>query len=332
MEEGILERIGKLKEKERVQLYKKLLVFLFFLFVAAVFWLLSALNREYTDEILYPVKYTNLPEDKILVNDLPESLILKVSGHGYSLLKYQLSKRLLPIVFDVNSFALNAIEDSISQKFYVLSRVARTRIASQISSDINILEIQPDSLVFEFSNISSKKLPVYPVLNLGYEQQFMLKGQMSIKPDTVRVSGPRTVIDTMQAAYTNELTIERLKETMTRTVGFVEIPQVRYENKRVSVSIPVEQFTEASIRVHILPVNVPEGLTLKLFPATINVFYHVALSDYDKIQPQHFMAIADYKEIERLNPLKINVQLTRFPDYILILRKYPESVDYIVEK
>jgi hypothetical protein len=332
MDDGLLKQFRNLVERDKVKFYQKLLVFFFFLVVATIFWFLSALNRDYTADLQYPVRYTNLPKGKVLINQLPENLTLKVTGHGYTLLKHRLSRKLLPIIFDVNSFILSSIEDTVNQKFYVLSRVAHSKITNQLSSEIEIQEILPDSIIFVFSDVTSRKLAVKPVLNLEFEKQFMVKGAIKSIPDSVDVEGPQSLLDTMQYAYTQLVNIAKVKETQSKTVGFEEFDQVYYSEKKVTVDIPVEQFTETSLKIPIATVNVPEGLTLKLFPAEITVSYMVALSDYDKIKPQHFMATADYLLLENGNPQKLRIQVERMPEHIVFIRHYPESVDYIIEK
>lgn len=332
MDEGPIKQFRNLFEKDKVKFYQKLLVFFFFLIVATIFWFLSALNRDYTTDIQYPVRYTNLPRGQVLMNQLPENLTLKVTGHGYTLLRHRLSRKLLPIIFDVNSFILSSLEDTVNQKFYVLSRVAQNKIANQMSSEINILEILPDSIIFVFSDVAIKKLPVKPVLNIEFESQFMVKGTITAVPDSVDVEGPRSLLDTLQYAYTQAIRILNVKETQSKKVGFAEFDQVFYSEKGVTVNIPVEQFTETSLKIPIVPVNVPEELSLKLFPAEITVSFMVALSDFDKIKPHHFIATADYILLENSSPQKLRIQVSRLPENIVFIRHYPESVDYIIEK
>jgi hypothetical protein len=332
MDQGLLKQFRNLVERDKVAFYKKLLVFLFFVIVATIFWFLSALNRDYTTDIQYPVRYTNLPAGKVLVNELPSGLNLIVTGHGYTLLKHRLSRRLSPLIFDVNSFALSSLEDSINQRFYVLSRVANSKISSQLSSSIEILEILPDSIIFVFSEVTEKKLAVKPVLKLEFEKQFMVKGNINSEPDSVLVRGPSSILDTLQYAYTREIEHQKVKDGLNETVSFRELSQVRYSAKEVNVTIPVEQFTEARLRIPIMPVNVPEDFSLKLFPAEITVTYMVALSDYDKIKPQHFMAVADYNQLENQMPAKLRIQVSRVPEQVVFIRHAPDAVDYIIER
>ncbi len=309
---------------------RRVLVFLFFVVISTIFWFLGALGREYTATVRYPVRYTNFPENMVLVNELPSNLELTVNAYGYTLLRYYISRRLMPIVFDVNSFSLNQLPDTETQNFYIRSSVASNRIAGQLGAEIDILDIRPDTLFFSFTEKISKRLPVEPVTNLEFRPQFMVKGNIVIDPDSVTVSGPATVIDTMQFIPTLPLTIRGLDDSVRRRTGLRSMDKIEFSEQYVWVQIPVEQFTEAGIRVPVEVVNLPDTLLIKTFPPEISVSYMVALTDYDKVSRQQFLAEADF-----LSPLtgagRLPVSLTRQPDFIRSVRYYPQSVDFIVE-
>jgi hypothetical protein len=133
-----------------------------------------------------------------MVGEPPSSLELTVNSYGYTLVRYYVSRRLMPIVFDVNSFSLNRLPDTETRNFYILSSVAANRISGQLGADIEILDIRPDTLFFSFTDMTSRKLPVKPVLDLDFDEQFMVKGNIDVEPDSVTVHGPASVIDTMK--------------------------------------------------------------------------------------------------------------------------------------
>ncbi len=69
--------------------------------IATVLWFLNALNKEYTTEITYPIKYTELPKGKLLVSEPPKEMTLAIKAHGFALLRYSISTSFLPIVLNV---------------------------------------------------------------------------------------------------------------------------------------------------------------------------------------------------------------------------------------
>jgi hypothetical protein len=315
----------------RLKLDRRVLVFLFFLAVSAIFWFLSALGMEYTASLRYPVRYTNFPENVVMAGELPSYFELTVNAYGYTLVKHNVSRRLQPIVFDVGSFSLNRLPDTETTNFYVPSVVARSRIAGQLGAEIEILDIRPDTLFFRFTEMVSLRLPVRPVIDLELQSQFMIHGEIDAKPDSVTVSGPATVIDTMTFVPTRVISMKNINEPVRINIPLQDFENITISERRVQVSIPVEQFTEAGVRVALEIVNLPDTLVMKTFPSEITVSYNVTLTDYEKVSPHLFRAIVDY---ENASPDRgrLEVSLVKHPEFISSFRFYPLTVDYLIEK
>ena len=68
----IYDAFKRLAQKIKDKVSQEFLTYLVFLLIAIVIWYLNALNKDYTSDLKLAVKYTDLPEDKILVNTPPE--------------------------------------------------------------------------------------------------------------------------------------------------------------------------------------------------------------------------------------------------------------------
>ncbi|HYX09561.1 MAG TPA: CdaR family protein [Bacteroidales bacterium] len=332
MEEEILNRVRRGFSREKLKLNKKLLTFLFFLMLSIIFWLLSALNQNYTTTISYPVHYVNFPKNKVLVGKVPNKLTLNVNAHGYTLLKYKVNFRRIPIIFNVNSFSLYKAPGNETGKFYILTRFAKEKITNQLSSDIQLLDIMPDTLFFEFSSIIDKNVPVVPNVKVSFARQYMVKGEITSDPDSITVSGPHLILDTLSKVYTRFQQLDQINATTQRNLPLKSIDNVSFSQKRVLVTIPVEKFTEASIKVPIVPINLPDTLVMKLFPSEINVSYLVGLSDYDKVQPSSFRATVDYNSIATSINNKLRVSVEMAPPFVRSVKYQPKNVDFVIEK
>lgn len=315
----------------RIRVNRRVMVFLFFLAVSIIIWFLNALSREYTTRINYPVRYTNYPENMVMVGELPSRLRLMVNAHGFTLVRHYIGRRMLPIVFDVNSFSLNRMPETDTRNFYVITSVAVNRISGQLGSEIEIIDIQPDTLFFRFADMITRKLPVKPVLDVQLEQQFMIRGNIVVEPDSVYVSGPGTVVDTMEFVPAMPVSKSGVSRPVSDIVRLREYDRVSLSESRVRVTIPVEQFTESKLKIRIEPVNLPDTLTMKTFPSEITVSYMVALSDYEKANTQQFRATVDYNKAGSGDG-RLNVEITNQPAFVRNVRFSPQLVDYIIER
>ena len=72
---------------------KKVGVFLICLSIASLLWVVHALNRNYKYTLHVPVKFLNLPTNKIIVGELPEVLDVEIKASGIKLLFISLKKK-----------------------------------------------------------------------------------------------------------------------------------------------------------------------------------------------------------------------------------------------
>jgi len=310
---------------------KRLFVFLIFVIIATIFWFLNQLEQEYETNVTLPVRYTNFPEDKILVNDLDKYFDIRVKGFGYKLLEYKISNKFLPFVIDVNSITMRMYSRKDYVKFYALTRNLSDKIEQQLSSELQIITIEPDTLFFDFADRIHKKVPVVSRVKPLPASQYMIKDQILINPDSITISGANPIIDTINQVYTKKVEINDLTQNFQEFVAIQRYDNVDYSEEKVKISIMIEKFTEGNLKVPLKVKNVPDSLILRTFPDEISVSYFVALSDYDKVLPQFFDAEVDYNNIN-INNNKVKVNVTNWPDYIRSLRFYPQAVEYLIER
>lgn len=321
--------------KER-KLGGKILVFSFFLFMATFFWFLSVLSKAYTTTISYPVAYDNFPTDKMLVNqkELPTHLSIEINAYGFTLLRHKLTASFSPIEINIEQLKLHRYPKD-STHFFLLTANTQARIAKQLPSEIDILDVWPDTIHFQLADVEYKKVVVIPDIDLDLTQQFFLRSPIETQPDSILITGPREVIKTIDTIYTKHYKWSGIESKVTRKAHLKAIENVRFSQETVSLTIPVEQFTEKRLSVPITIINRPDSLTLKTFPAKADLSFMVSFSDYDQISPKDFLLTVSFSEDlldTDLAPNRLNVKVMKNPDHIRYLRYSPQKVEYIIEK
>lgn len=307
------------------------MAFLVFLGIALFFWFLRALEKEYITHIDHPVVYQNLPAEHMLVNSPPTRLRLEVSGTGFSILRHNWDISKSPVKINIRQFMTNQNATGESLTWSVQSAQMKGRIDNQLSN-LTVMSILPDVLHFEFSREYAKKVPVIPDLDIELEKQFMIRNGLVVTPDSVTIEGPGVLIDTISRVYTDQQQFKKLSNSLRRSLALVKPhPQVILSEKRVTIEVPVEQYTEKSLSVAITPVNIPDSLTMKTFPARAEVTFRVVVSAFDQIQETDFTIHASYQDILPGNQ-KIRLKLAHFPGLIENPRLHPETVDFLLEK
>jgi len=311
---------------------RRLGIFLIFIAISTIFWFLTQLEEVYVTRISYPVEYQDMPENKIVVGNLPTHMRLEIRGQGFKLLEYKFSNELNPLILHINSYNLQTLEDDNSPRYYIVTQTTATRIAQQLSQDVEILDITPDTLFFEFAEKINKKVPVQPSLEYSFARQMMLQGSIQIEPDSVTITGPNSVLDTIHRIPTRAKKYTDLQATVHASIG-LEKPheQVELSTRRVQLTIPVEQYTEGVVQKDVQVIHVPDSVVVKTFPRSVTITYLVGLSQYEKVIPELFRVVADYQEIQGGGG-QLKVQVVKAPDYLKSFSHNPREVDYIIER
>lgn len=298
--------------------------------IASILWFLNALNKDYTSEIAYPVKYTDFPQGKYLISELPENITLEVKAKGFALLTHQIRTSFLPIIVNVSSYSNHLPEKNNVFEYTLYLNDIKDKINNQLSSDIKLLNIQPEKIDFRFSPAVSKKIAVYPVVDYTMKQQYILKGGIRCTPDSILASGPAQIMDTLKYIYTQPWDAGEIKKERIQTVGLNPIRGIEFDEQKIRIEMQPERYTEANRTIPIRVLNLPDSLTMKLFPGTVDITYEIGLSQYDAIKDSDFTFTVDYTKITSGPFLPVN--LIHSPSYIKDLRYTPQKVEFILEQ
>ena len=294
-------------------------------------WFVNALGKQYETTVSIPVQYTNLPKNKILLKSPPSQLRVRVEAYGLTLLRHKIKLSINPLNFNVGLFTNNMMEKSSASNFKIITGKYIPQISNQISPEINILEISPDTLNFAFDRVVSVKKPVTGNFDISFENQYFLLDSIRFEPDSVLVEGAKSILDTLQFVKTKRQRFKNLNASVRRNIQLQNIDQLKIEPRRVIVEIPVSLYTEYTGQIPITKFNVPDSLQLITFPPKIEVKCIVAFNNYTNLDQSSFIFGVDYNNITKVNNF-MKVSLYRSPAHIKSISFQPHEVEFIIEK
>jgi hypothetical protein len=324
--------LRKLKEKGGIRIDKDVVIFSFFLLLSFMLWYLNSLEKDVEYEFKYPVRYGNLPEERVLAEDLPSRLELFLKGPGYSILKLKLAGNHSPVILDVSTINYRRVPGSRTLSYYIITSGLIPQLKNQLRAECQIISIKPDTLFFSFDMIISKKVQVVADVDVITERQYLIKGNIIVEPDTITISGPKRILDTIKTVKTRHKKLKGVNETITKSVAIAASKEYDVSDKKVVLKIPVEQFTEAEIHVPIKILNSPDSINIKIFPDAVTVKCLVAVSDYKKIEEIPFEVVLDLSKADLNSSEKIPVEIRNIPPFVSSLRVTPAKVDFLIEK
>ncbi|MFL5765522.1 MAG: YbbR-like domain-containing protein [Bacteroidia bacterium] len=323
-------RANKQGTREGFRLNRRLVTFLFCVLLSVFFWLLMALSRNYTITVSFPVSYSNFPKDKLIANRLPANIDLELFSSGFNLMIYQIRQQKETVFVDLRDARPLHSQDH----YFMLCNEHIDKITSQFDPEIKVLQVRPDTIYIDFSKKSMRKLPVKPVLEVTYAEQYQQTDSTIVEPRFVNVSGPAEVLDKMEFVETVPATLKNVSSPVALRMEIArsnEFRQLEYEPSSVEVKVNVTKFTEAILELPIDVINLPKGYSLKTFPDKVSVRYQVAFDNYGKINALDFKAVVDYNKIEA-GSNKLKVQLVTVPREVRSVKLSTEKVEYIIGK
>lgn len=224
------------QKRKRKFLNRELPVFAFFLLLSFVFWYLNELSKNLQGTINYPVRYINPPKDRIVTGDLPDKLEMELRGPGYSILKVKLSGSRAPVVIDFSRLSPRRLPGAMPHYYLVTSGLINN-FSKQLHADFEILSIQPDTLFFGYDRLVTRRVRVRPDFKVELSE-----GRKVIivpDPDSVTVSGPAHILDTLDAITTKHRSFKRMDENFKSRVPLEYPGYLQTTQKRVTVEVTI---------------------------------------------------------------------------------------------
>lgn len=311
----------KLSKVER----KRAVMLLTCLFGAILAWLFIALDNKYPYTVKTQILYKDEPQKKAFKPLQPDEVALQVQGSGWQLLFAKL--RLNPQAITVSLANLNT-------KNYVLFSDQLREINKQLESEQQVISIKPDTLFFDFSQRTNKKVPLRLLQKLSFIKQYGVSNQIKLTPAYVNISGPKEELDKISYWYTDTLKLVNLQESTSTRISLKQnvSKNISIYPTNVGVTIPVDEFTEKTVEVPLKIINNVGFYDFKLYPKKVAVTFLVALSSYQQVDEDFIAAQLDAEEWRRQGHHRLSVKLSRFPDYCKLVKIVPNKIDFIIEK
>ncbi|MGC3977872.1 MAG: hypothetical protein QM751_06325 [Paludibacteraceae bacterium] len=304
---------------------KDVLSFILFLLLSTAFWFVHTLDRERQNIIKLPVNYVGIPNDIEIKNKLPNQITVTIRDEGIKLLQYA-NRKLTPINIDLTRVYFS------KGKIIISPDQLKSKLSNYFLPTTAVLEIAPDSLVVVYQKLATKDLPIKMYGNLQLAQQHILSDSIRYEPSHVKVFGPKHILDTMLAAYTEKINLKNISDTTQLQVKLQSQQDIRYAFNDVSIGIFVEMFTEDNTEIPITIINTPSNLQVRIFPVSVKLAYNVGLSNYKKVSANDIKVVFDYNDVVDSQKRKNKLKIINNSPYLSNLRIDPDEVEFLLEK
>lgn len=291
---------------------------------ASIFWLLNALNKNYSTQTTYPITFVYDQDELIPLKPLPEEVSINVTGKGWRLLRKTLRVEVQPAEIYIRSLPRNN---------FLLGSALRPALVTALDG-LQLNFIVTDSVLFDFDEKVTRRIPLMldPTQRLT-DNQHTVVGPVRVLPDSITFTGPSSMVDSIMSPF-----LLRLPNTPLTAPTQTEVP-IEYDFKTLVtsdvqeavVSVNVQTLLQEERQVAPELVNLPAGRNVTLRPPFVLVRYQLLEDSAATINRSVFRAMLDFS---KYNPQDSTLapQLVQQPAGARNVTLWPDRVKVIMEE
>ncbi|MDX1779523.1 MAG: CdaR family protein, partial [Thermodesulfobacteriota bacterium] len=272
---------------------RKLQIFLVFLLCSFLIWLISKLSENYTERTSYELVFVRVPDSLLLTKASKDNISARIQTSGFQMLS--------------SGFKRNQINIDVSQarirgnRYYISPAVYRRQMEQQLSGSVSLQEIDSDTLFLEMYALMARKVPVRADVEVALAQNYMMKGEVQVRPDSIIIRGPENEVQNIKEVTTEEVELLDLDKDFSREVA-LNLPEmgtsISMEVEKVLIQGEVFRFSEKLLEIPVQVLNQPEDVEIKIFPNTISVLCRAELEQLKTLEPSQFTLEVDFSNVK----------------------------------
>lgn len=304
---------------------RKITIFLRCIVISFVAWSLFAISSSYVYHQAANISYVNLPEGKAFHSLQSDIVTVRLRMTGWEVMMKRLKPDTTNIRVDLNGLR--------TRNFIVFSNQVGF-INRQFPANKQVVSVSPDTLYFDFSQQTQKRVPVKPLYALTFKRQYGVVGEIRTNPQYVTVTGPIEDVEEIEYIETDSIKGAQVNADV-RTISYLN------KENRTNISIyptfaeviiPVGEMTERVIELPIKVENGEQFTSVRTLPSRVRLTLLLPLADYNTWTARDFEAVVDLRAWVDHKVTSLPIELTKVPPYCKVLRIEPQNVDFFVRK
>ena len=322
----IVDTSGKLIELKEFLSSSKgrdILLYLVFVIISFAFWAILSLNNLIQDNYKVMFRITGIPQGVTMINDYPREFNVTVKNNGYVLLKYMIGDN-PEITVDFKEYANGNGQMLISRQ------EMEDMLVAEFGSGTSIVSFSPESLSIKYTSLPGKKVPVEIFGDYVANFQYVVNGEIVAVPDSVTIYSDAGNLSAINKVRTEKIISRNLTDSLYVKIAIQDIKDVRAVPDSVDVMIPVEPLVTKRSSIPVIVKNLPENVSVVVFPSSVQVSYLLPMSLYNDHLDDKFEASVDYGDIQG-NNAKLPVRIEIAPEIYQNIQLETDSVEYVIE-
>jgi YbbR domain-containing protein len=256
----------------------KLISFMF----AAFLWFFVITENEYQQVLTVPITIVNMPSDKVLLQDIPSEAKVMIQGSGKDILALSVTRG-VRVFLDLSDVDKRK-KFSFTPRNIIFSRPSGAVVATGI--------VTPDSV-----DVVLDDFITMPKAKPGYT----IVGDIVLEPDTVRISGPKSLLSQITEVHTLETEYGGLDSDFSAPIALAPLPAQHLTSSadQVQASINVQRLVEITMsNIPVKVKNAPGSIDYYVRPSTLSLVIGGGGDLLAQVKPDDIHAYLDYDVIK----------------------------------
>ena len=301
--------------------YKLKLVALIF---AVLIWFMVVTENDYDHVIEIPITAVNVHKSKVILNEFPRKANVRITGSGKSLIALGVSRgaRLELDMLGVE----NRKTFHLEPRNVILPRPAGT---------INPVEIlMPDSVTIILDDFTTKRIPVKSKVKLVPAPGYIAVGDVQISPDSVIVSGPKSIVENIEDVFTLDEEYSELTFDFEKAFSLAPLPyqRVALNKSVVEVFQNIQKLVEVTLNgVPVEVRNPPGNMKVNVRPSTLSLVLKGGGDLLTQLNRNDIIAYIDYNRVRSLPGNEFPAAIEK-PDGVEYKNVKPPTFKLVLER
>jgi hypothetical protein len=288
---------------------------------SVILWVFVSFSYDYTTTFTVPLEFVNIKEGHALLSQSNSDISITIKGQGWSLAQ---------ITFGPETTFKISTNDKIGiQNYNIRASIGQN---TWLNSSLQVVMISPEEVSCAIERLSYKKVPIVDNVSIGLEAGYGLVSKVRLIPDSVKISGPKSLIHVLKSIETERVEFDNSNENISTKLNLKPIKYVNFENNKTIIEFDVQKIVDKTFKnVKVKVVNVPNLRDLDLFPPAIDVTLRGGLQNLGIQTSDDITAVVDFNDAFRDTIGFVKPKIT-IPEFSTLINAQPNTLNYIIKQ
>jgi len=299
----------------------KFLILIFVGIFSIILWIFVSFSEVYITTVKVPIKFIDLREGYAIREQSFDEVSLAIKGEGWELAQTTFGKE--------HEFTMSTQKKIGKQVFQLRDEIANN---SWLTSSLQVSVISPPLVELFVEKINYKTVPIVHELTLEYKPGYDIVSDISLSPDSILISGPKSLLKDIKLAKTKSIKIENIEQDVSIKVDIDQMPYFLYEFGTIKIEFAVQKIVDKTFEnVHVETKNVPPSRELSLYPSKIKVVVRGGLEMLGKLNVEDIKPYILFRQAydDTLGAIEPMIEA---PAFTKIIDHQPKRIEYIIKQ